>query len=69
VENFLIRCGFVKKIRNEKELTRYTHNIFSKIKNEKKILKIMIYKKIQSIGISKRLFEKSLKFIDSMEDQ
>jgi predicted glycosyltransferase len=69
VENFLIRCGFVKKIRNEKELTRYSHNIFSKIKNEKKDFKNNdILKKYKVSGFQKRLFEKSLKFIDSMED-
>jgi hypothetical protein len=69
VENFLIRWGFVKKIRNEKELTRYTHNIFSKIKNEKKDFKNNdTLKKYKVSGFQKRLFEKSLKFIDSMED-
>ena len=69
VENFLIRCGFVKKIRNEKELTRYTHNIFSKIKNEKKDFKNNDkLKKYKVSGFQKRLCEKSLKFIDSMED-
>jgi len=69
VEKLSYKMRIVKKIRNEKDLTSYTHKIFSKIKNEKKDFKNNdTLKKYKVLGFQKRLFEKSLKFIDSMED-
>lgn len=82
VETFLVKSGFIKKIRNHKELTGYISYVISRLTNkditEKKTSKINFNDwKNTNVGLNayssssvfrKRLFEKSLKLINNMDD-
>lgn len=82
VENFLINSGFIKKIKNQEELCKYISHIISNIRNkdisQKKKQKIKFIEtentNIESIAhqpssaFKTKLFEKSSKLINSMDD-
>jgi predicted glycosyltransferase len=82
VENFLINSGFIKKIRNQKELCKYISHIISNIRNKdrnkKKKPRIKVIEaentNIEFIAqqpssvFKRKLYERSAKLINSMDD-